>query len=109
MSAIPVDDLERWQLIVDLVYRTLACDLVAVHEFIECQDKPSLLDEIRKVSPFTNLGGFLWNGTQLHGTKRLNTLIESHFPPQQRDGKLKFSLRRSARSDLRRRRRAMVG
>lgn len=89
MSAIGKDDLERWQYSVDLIYRMLICDLMDVHGFMECHDKPSLLDEIRKVSPFQDLGGFLWNGTQIHGTKRLSALIRSYLPPpEQRDGKL---------------------
>jgi hypothetical protein len=57
MSAIPKDAFSRWQLGVDLVYRMLACDLMDVHGFMECHDKPSLLHEIRKVSPFEDLGG----------------------------------------------------
>ena len=89
MSAIGKDDLERWQYSVDFIYRMLICDLMDVHNFMECHDKPSLLDEIRKVSPFEDLGGFLWNGTQIHGTRRLGALIRSYFPPpEQRNGTL---------------------
>jgi hypothetical protein len=89
MSAIGKDDLERWQYSVDFIYRMLICDLMDVHGFMECHDKPSLLDEIRKVSPFEDLGGFLWNGTQIHGTKRLDAMIRSYFPPpEQHDRKL---------------------
>ena len=34
-------------------------------------------------------GGFLWNGTQVSGTKRLSKLAEAHFPPPvQREDKL---------------------
>jgi hypothetical protein len=88
MSGISKDDVSRWQLAVDLVYRTLACDLIDVHGFMECHDKPSLFLKIRRIDPFKDLGGLLWNGTQIHGTKRLSALIESHFPSAQLDRKL---------------------
>ena len=89
MLSIPTDDRGRWQLVVDLVYRTLACELMDVHSFMDCHDKPSLLDGIRKISPFEDSGGFLWNGTQIHGTERLRAMLDSYFPPrEQRDGKL---------------------
>jgi hypothetical protein len=70
-----------WQQAVDLVDRALVCDLIDVHFFMECHDRASLLDEIRKISPYARNGGFLWNGTQIHGTERLSALIEAHFPP----------------------------
>jgi hypothetical protein len=88
MSSISENPAICWQLGVDMVYRALLCDLIDVHVFMECRDKPSLLHEIRVVSPFEDSGGFLWSGTQIHGTPRLSALIEAYFPPPNRDGSL---------------------
>jgi hypothetical protein len=71
----------RWQLGVDMIYRTMTCDLIAVQVFVECQDRTSFLRAIRTVSPYEDLGGFLWNGTQIYGTERLSKLVNAHFPP----------------------------
>jgi hypothetical protein len=81
--------IDRWQVGVDLVYRTLTCDLIGVDVFMECHDRTSFLHAIRRVSPYEELGGFLWNGTRVHGTKRLSKLINDNFPPRsERDDKL---------------------
>lgn len=70
----------RWQFGVDIFYRTLTCDLVRVDVFMEARDRTSLIDAIRRVSPFENSGGLLWNGTQVSGTDRLSELATAHFP-----------------------------
>ena len=89
IASIPADTEARWQLGVDVIYRTLTCELIGVNVYMECDEPASLLSAIRSVSPFVDFGGFLWNGTQVSGTKRLSKLVEAHFPPAgQRDGKL---------------------
>ena len=80
IASIPADTEARWQFGVDMVYRTLTCDLVGIDVFMECHDRTSLLNAIRTVSPFIDSGGFLWNGTQVSGTQRLRELVAAHFP-----------------------------
>jgi hypothetical protein len=72
-------DLGRWQLGVDLIYRTLTCELIGIDVFVECRDKTSFLQAIGTVSPYENSGGFLWNGTRIYGTDRLSKLITDYF------------------------------
>jgi hypothetical protein len=36
---IPGGAVGRWQLGVDMVYRTMTCDLIAVQLFVECHDR----------------------------------------------------------------------
>ena len=87
--AVRDDSLDCWQLCVDFVYRTLTCDLIGIDIFVECQDKASLLQAIRTVDPYEDGGGFLWNGTRIYGTSRLNKLVDAYFPSRgERDGKL---------------------
>jgi hypothetical protein len=71
--------LSRWQLSVDFIYRALTCDLIKLDAYMQCHDTPSLLQAIRSVSPYDNLGGLLWNGTQVYGSERLRTLLDVHF------------------------------
>jgi hypothetical protein len=78
---IPSDSEAQWQFGIDMIYRTLISDLLSVDVYMECHDRASLLNAIRTVSPFIDSGGFLWNGTQVSGTKRLSGLVEEHFPP----------------------------
>jgi hypothetical protein len=72
----------RWQLGVDMVYRTFTCGLLDVDVFVECHDKTSFLRAIRMINPYEDSGGFLWNGTQVYGTERLRILVDAHFAPQ---------------------------
>lgn len=77
---IPGGAVGRWQLGVDIIYRAMTCDLIAVQVFVECHDSDSFLRAIRTVSPYEDSGGFLWNGTQIYGTERLSKLVNAHFP-----------------------------
>jgi hypothetical protein len=70
----------RWQLSVDMLCRTISCDLLLVHNFIECSDASSFLQRIRAVCPFDDEGIFVWNGTLVYGSARLNEMIDAHFP-----------------------------
>jgi hypothetical protein len=89
IASVPADSDARWQFGVDVIYRTLTCDLVRVDVYMECHDRASFLSAIRTVSPFVDSGGFLWNGTQVSGTERLSKLVKAHFPaPDQRNGEL---------------------
>ncbi len=80
IASLPAGGEARWQFGVDIIYRTLTCDLIGVDVYIECHDRTSLLNAIRTVSPFKDLGGSLWNGTQVSGTQRLSQLAAAYFP-----------------------------
>jgi hypothetical protein len=69
----------KWQLAVDMLYRTIRSDLVTVHEFIGCSDEKSFFEAIRTVSPYGG-DGLLWNGTLIYGSAKLDTLVRSFFP-----------------------------
>lgn len=87
--SVPADTMARWQFAVDMIYRSLTCDLINVDVYMECHDRASFLSAIRTVSPFLDSGGFLWNGTQVSGTERLGKLAGAHFPsPDQHEDKL---------------------
>ncbi len=81
VASFPADTEARWQFGVDMIYRTLTCDLIGVDVYMECHDPTSFLNAIRTVSPFKDSGGFLWNGTQVGGTQRLRELVAAYFPP----------------------------
>ena len=89
VACVPADSEARWQSGVDMIYRTLTCDVIGVDVYLEYHDRASFLNAIRTVSPLVDSDGFLWNGTQVSGTERLSKLIEAHFPPaDQRDNEL---------------------
>jgi hypothetical protein len=67
IASVSADSEARWQFGVDVIYRTLTCDLIGVDVYMECKDRASFLSAIRTVSPFVESGGFLWNGTQSPG------------------------------------------
>jgi hypothetical protein len=72
----------RWQFGVDMLYRTIKSDLIAVHEYVQCTDDASFFQAIRTLSPFEDAGGFLWNGTLIAGTEKLEAAIETYFTPE---------------------------
>jgi len=80
IASLPNGTEARWQFGVDILYRTLTCDLIGVDVFVECHDLTSFLNAIQSVNPFKNSGGFLWNGTQVSGTERLSELAAAYFP-----------------------------
>ena len=53
----PTDTEARWQLGVDVIYRTLTCELIGVNVYMECDEPASLLSAIRSVSPFVDSAG----------------------------------------------------
>ena len=79
LDSIPGYSSTRWQFAVDMIYRTLRCDLIAVHKFVQCCDEESFLEAIRSQSPYGSAGGVLWNGTLIYGTERLSRLIDAYF------------------------------
>jgi len=80
IASLPTGTEARWQFGGDMIYRTLTSDLIGVDVFVECHDRSSFLNAIRIVSPFKDSGGFLWNGTQVSGTKRIRELAAAYFP-----------------------------
>jgi hypothetical protein len=80
LESIPGYSSTRWQLAVDMIYRTIRCDLIAVHKFIQCHDDESFFEAIRTLSPYGRAGGVLWNGTLIYGTELLSDLIDTYFP-----------------------------
>jgi hypothetical protein len=64
---------------VDVIYRALTCDLVAIREYIECHDESSFFEAIRSRSPYDGAGALLWNGTLIYGTEKLEALARSFF------------------------------
>ena len=63
----------------DVIYRALTCDLVAIHEYIECHDETSFLEANSISHPYDGAGAVLWNGTLIYGTKKLEALARSFF------------------------------
>lgn len=59
VASVPADSKAGWQSGVDMIYRTLTCDLMGVDVYLECPDRASFLNAIRIVSPFVDSGGFL--------------------------------------------------
>ena len=91
----------RWQLGVDMVYRTVTCGMVEVEGLAGFLTLPSFFHAIRTLSPDDKSGAMsstgkygytgpdLWNAAQICGTKRLSKLIDAYFPPLgERDDKL---------------------
>jgi hypothetical protein len=81
IESVPDYTAARWQLSVDMLYRTIACDLILVHNFIECSDEASFLHAVRAFSPFDVEGIVLWNGTLVYASPRLDKLVGAHFSP----------------------------
>jgi hypothetical protein len=79
IDSVPDGTRSRWQLSVDVIYRALICNLVVVHEYIECHDESSFFEAIRSRSPYDGAGAVLWNGTLIYGTKKLEALGGSFF------------------------------
>lgn len=84
IDSVPDRTLSRWQLSVDMIYRALTCELIAVYKFIECSDVVSFLAAIRSRSPYDGAADVLWNGTLIYGTEKLETLARSFFDPLDR-------------------------
>ena len=79
IDSVPDRTLSRWQLSVDMIYRSLTCELIAVYKFVECSDKISFFEAIRSRSPYDGAGDVLWNGTLIYGTEKLEALVRSFF------------------------------
>ena len=47
--SVPADTMARWQFAVDMIYRSLTCDLINVDVYMECHDRASFLSAIRTV------------------------------------------------------------
>jgi hypothetical protein len=89
IASIPDDTNSRWQLSVDMIYRSLKCELIAVYKFLGCHDQSSFLKAIRAHGPDDRVDIVLWNGTLIYGTEKLEALVRSFFgdPSQARDNK----------------------
>ena len=93
LDSVPQQTEARWQLGVDMVYRTVKCDLVQVEDLAGFPDLRSFFLAIQTLSPddksgarsssgeFAYTGPDLWNASQICGTKRLFELVHAHFPP----------------------------
>jgi hypothetical protein len=93
LDSVPQQTKARWQLGVDMVYRTVTCDLVQVEGLAGFPDLASFFHAIQILSPddksgarssngeFVYTGPDLWNASQICGTKRLFELVNAHFPP----------------------------
>jgi hypothetical protein len=81
VESIPDHTVSRWQLSVDMIYRTLTCDLIAVHKYLSGHDLGSFLKSIRTHGPDTLDDIVLWNGTLIYGTEKLEALARSFFDP----------------------------
>ncbi len=94
LSSSPAYTVARWQLGVDVIYRTLTCGLIGVEPFLGRYDKTSFLHAIRTLSPYEHADAavVLWNGTRIYGTERLRKLFDAHFSPSGGyDGKLNLA------------------
>ncbi len=78
-ESVPDGTPSRWQLSVDMIYRTLTCDLTTVYKFVECSDERSFFEAIRSRGPQDDPGAVLWNGTLIFGTEKLEALVRSFF------------------------------
>jgi hypothetical protein len=88
LALAPVNTPERWQLGVDVIYRSLICDLIAVDDLGATSDRASFLRAIRTLDPCGDGAGY-WHATLIWGTDRLSRLVERYFSPRGgRDGKL---------------------
>ncbi len=93
LNSVPQHTQARWQLGVDMVYRTATCDLVHVEGLAGFPDLASFFHAIQTLGPddksgatstngeFAYTGPDLWNASQICGTKRLLELVDAHFPP----------------------------
>jgi hypothetical protein len=89
LALAPLDTPERWQLGVDLIYRGIRCDLIAVDDLGATSDQASFLHSIRSLNPYDTSGAGYWHASLIWGTERLSELINDCFPPRgERDGKL---------------------
>src|SRR5271154_5202004 len=71
LAAVPPDTPARWQFGVDLIYRSLVCDLVAVDDLGATSDQASFLHTIRTSNPYGLNGAGFWHATLVWGTARL--------------------------------------
>jgi hypothetical protein len=85
LASIPFDTPTRWQIGVDLIYRGLVCDLIAVKDFGATSDRASFLHAARTSCPWGDGAGF-WHATIVWGAPRLCKLIEANFPPPDQRG-----------------------
>jgi hypothetical protein len=79
IESVPDGTPSRWQLSVDMLYRTLRCDLVAVYKYLGGRDQTSFFEAIRTHGPNDHEDVVLWNGTLIYGTEKLETMIRSFF------------------------------
>jgi hypothetical protein len=49
IASVPAASEARWQFGVDVIYRTLTCDLARVDVYMECHDRASFLSAIRTI------------------------------------------------------------
>jgi hypothetical protein len=89
LASVPPYTANRWQLGVDMIYRSVLCGLIAVNDYGVFPDKSSFFDGIRILNPNDASGDGFWHATLVWGTDRLSKLLDAHFPPRgERDDKL---------------------
>jgi hypothetical protein len=93
LDSVPQYTDARWQLGVDVVYRTVTCGMVEVEGLAGFPNLPSFFHAIQTLSPddksgavsstgeFKYTGPDLWNAAQICGTARLSKLVGAYFPP----------------------------
>ena len=74
--------LARWQLGVDMVYRTVKCGLVDVNDYGAFPDRKSFYQGIRTLNPDDSSGDGFWHATLVWGTERLSQLVDTYFQPR---------------------------
>ncbi len=80
------DNLERWQLAVDMIYRCIVSGLLELTYPKYRTDHDAFFQAIRTRSPFDpgppfdDSGAVLWNVEQLYGTDKLIGLVDKYFP-----------------------------
>ena len=79
IDSVPDGTVSRWQLSVDVIYRALTCNMIAIYKYIECSNETSFFEAIRSRSPYDDAGAVLWNGTLIYGTEKLEALGRSFF------------------------------
>jgi len=79
IDSVSINTPARWQLSVDMIYRTLKCDLIEVFKYLNCHDRQSFLDAIRRYGPDNHIDIVLWNATLIYGTGKLEALVRSFF------------------------------
>ena len=88
IDGVPDYSPKRWQLAVDMIYRSVVSGLSELTYPKYRADHMAFFHEIKTRSPFDrggegpfgDSGGVLWNWEQLYGTDKLATLIDKHFP-----------------------------